>query len=119
METNYKIADGKFCPHCGKPLYFETDPELDYPYVCLDCDENFYEVEVVEKKKCAISNIDWDCDDKDVQLPSETEIEVEIIAPEHIGDIIYAICEVLENKYEYCINSFVLDGELCTSTRII
>ena len=43
---NYKLAVGKFCPHCGKPLYFETDPELDYPYVCLDCDENFYEIEV-------------------------------------------------------------------------
>ena len=43
---NYKLAEGTFCPHCGKPLYFETDPELDYPYVCLDCDENFYEIEV-------------------------------------------------------------------------
>lgn len=41
---NYKLAVGKFCPHCGKTLYVET--ETDYPYFCEDCDENFYEFEV-------------------------------------------------------------------------
>lgn len=36
----------KFCPHCGGPIYAETELEIDYPYVCRECDENFFEFEV-------------------------------------------------------------------------
>ena len=35
-----------FCPRCGSPLYAETELEIDYPYVCRECDENFYSFEV-------------------------------------------------------------------------
>lgn len=35
-----------FCPHCGSPLFAETELEIDYPYVCRECDENFYSFEV-------------------------------------------------------------------------
>jgi len=34
---------GKFCPKCLGKL--EVEKEIDYPYVCLECDENFYEFE--------------------------------------------------------------------------
>ena len=34
---------GKYCPHCGKPLY-PTDVR-GYDYTCYECDENFYECE--------------------------------------------------------------------------
>lgn len=36
----------KFCPHCGGPIYAETELEIDYPYVCRECDENFFEFEI-------------------------------------------------------------------------
>lgn len=36
----------KFCPHCGGPIYAETELKIDYPYVCRECDENFFEFEV-------------------------------------------------------------------------
>ena len=40
----------KFCPHCGKELNFELNKTMDnYPYVCYDCDENFFNIEDVEK----------------------------------------------------------------------
>tara|TARA_R110000803_G_scaffold99639_1_gene167780 strand:+ start:222 stop:380 length:159 start_codon:yes stop_codon:yes gene_type:complete len=34
------------CPKCNSKLYNETEKDIDYPYVCLDCDENFYNIEV-------------------------------------------------------------------------
>lgn len=52
VDTNFdaiqshKIAKGKICPKCGHELCVEE--ELDYPYQCLYCDENFYNIEVVE-----------------------------------------------------------------------
>lgn len=43
------------CPHCGKRLhhnnlylYDEKEGICSYPYVCPDCDENFYEIEVIQ-----------------------------------------------------------------------
>lgn len=44
MKTKY------LCPKCGKELTKETEPGIDYPFVCLDCDENFYTFEAVVKK---------------------------------------------------------------------
>lgn len=111
---NYKIADRKFCPHCGNGLYIETDPELDYPYFCAECDENFYEIEVVDKIKVVVSNIDWDCENDDAKLPKDTELYIDIISPDNKSEILYEIWEVLENIYEYPIKSFVFNNELCT-----
>ena len=37
-------ATDKTCPKCGQPLY--VNDLCAYPYVCLKCDENFYNVEV-------------------------------------------------------------------------
>lgn len=36
------------CPRCGKPLW--TSDVEGYKYVCFDCDENFYGIEVKESK---------------------------------------------------------------------
>ena len=45
VELRYeKPIDGKYCPHCGKPLY-PTDVR-GYDYTCYECDENFYKCEV-------------------------------------------------------------------------
>lgn len=45
----------KICPHCGNRLCLNNyyDPEAEeglesYPYVCPDCDENFYGIEVIQ-----------------------------------------------------------------------
>lgn len=40
-------AKGKFCPKCGKTLYHEHKG-VEYPYVCVYCDENFYGIEAVD-----------------------------------------------------------------------
>ena len=42
----YQIAEGKFCPRCGNPLCIEHNDEIDYPFFCPECDENFYGIEV-------------------------------------------------------------------------
>ena len=42
----YQIAEGKVCPRCGGPLCVEHDEDVDYPYYCPECDENFYDCEV-------------------------------------------------------------------------
>ena len=43
----YQLSEkGKFCPKCGEPLYDEHLPEMDYPYYCPWCQENFYSIEV-------------------------------------------------------------------------
>lgn len=41
---------GAWCPKCGDPLTKETDPDLkkEYPWACLECDENFYGIEVID-----------------------------------------------------------------------
>lgn len=36
-----------FCPKCGNEL--QEERELDYPLVCMDCDENFYRFEAVKR----------------------------------------------------------------------
>lgn len=43
----YRKADGKFCKHCGNILYHEkyNNTQDHYPYVCFECDENFFEIE--------------------------------------------------------------------------
>lgn len=40
----YGLTD-KICPRCKKPLY--VSDLCSYPYVCLDCDENFYGIEAI------------------------------------------------------------------------
>ena len=34
-----------YCPKCDGKLEAEKEKEIDYPYVCYECDENFYEFE--------------------------------------------------------------------------
>lgn len=41
-----KPLKDKLCPRCHKPLRLETEMDIDYMYVCDNCDENFYEFEV-------------------------------------------------------------------------
>ena len=38
----------KLCPKCGNELIPETEIK-EYPFQCLECDENFYEFEAVIK----------------------------------------------------------------------
>lgn len=38
----YGLTD-KTCPRCGAPLYVSDN--CAYPYVCIECDENFYDCE--------------------------------------------------------------------------
>ena len=47
--TGYKT--NKKCKRCGEYVYKEIHEEIDYPYVCLYCDENMYEFEVEEYDK--------------------------------------------------------------------
>ena len=37
-----KPLKDKLCPRCHKPLRLETEMDIDYMYVCDNCDENFY-----------------------------------------------------------------------------
>lgn len=48
-HTNYHSLYGctdAICPKCNKSLYISD--VVGYPYVCLDCDENFMGIEVIE-----------------------------------------------------------------------
>lgn len=40
-----ELRTEKRCPRCGETLYCSDLPE--YEYVCVECDENFYEFEVM------------------------------------------------------------------------
>ena len=40
------MKETTICPKCYSEL--EKEKELDYPYVCKDCDENFYEFETIK-----------------------------------------------------------------------
>lgn len=44
-----ELAANKYCMNCGCQLFKEPkgNTENGYPYVCLECDENFFESEVV------------------------------------------------------------------------
>lgn len=44
-EEIYQLAADVMCPKCGQPLYIEHHSEIDYPYFCPECDENFYSTE--------------------------------------------------------------------------
>lgn len=39
-----ELLTDKRCPHCDAPLYCSDLPN--YEYVCIECEENFYECEV-------------------------------------------------------------------------
>ena len=48
IEYKEKDKTNKDCPKCNSKLYNEIIKEIDYPYVCLECDENFYNIEIGE-----------------------------------------------------------------------
>jgi len=57
--TDYKLENvtDKHCPSCNELLFNEIhQPEIDYPYVCLYCDENFYNIEL--KDNNGLSDVD-------------------------------------------------------------
>ena len=39
-----ELRTDKKCPHCDASLYCSDLPQ--YDYVCIECEENFYECEV-------------------------------------------------------------------------
>jgi ribosomal protein L33 len=43
----------KFCPRCHSQVELETDKDLkkEYKYVCYECDENFYTIEVRDENE--------------------------------------------------------------------
>ena len=47
--SDYKLENvtSKHCPNCNELLFNEI--HMDYPYVCLLCDENFYNIELKDK----------------------------------------------------------------------
>tara|TARA_R100001143_G_C3284331_1_gene98216 strand:- start:157 stop:294 length:138 start_codon:yes stop_codon:yes gene_type:complete len=45
------MKETKLCPKCDNELKKETEKEIDYPLVCLKCDENFYEFEAIKLLK--------------------------------------------------------------------
>jgi len=55
-ESGYKLENvtSKHCPNCNELLFNERSgynlncENIDYPYVCLLCDENFYNIELRE-----------------------------------------------------------------------
>ena len=50
-NSDYKSKNvtNKHCPKCDELLFNEVyQSNIDYPYVCLLCDENFYSFEVNE-----------------------------------------------------------------------
>lgn len=48
----------KFCPKCLNVLKYENDKSLKrkYPYVCTNCDENFYSIEIIKTSKKSRNN---------------------------------------------------------------
>ena len=49
MNEEYKGHETKKkCPKCGGFLHKEVHKEIDYPLVCLEDDEHFYEFEAYE-----------------------------------------------------------------------
>lgn len=51
LSEVYRRSEKK-CPKCGQPLYFEKYGNTDFPhcpYVCMECDENFYDFEIKEE----------------------------------------------------------------------
>ena len=57
-KTYYKLENvtDKHCPNCDELLFNEIHKDLDYPYVCLYCDENFYNIEL--RSKNGLSDVD-------------------------------------------------------------
>lgn len=49
--SDYKMENvtSKHCPKCNELLFNEIHKNIDYPYVCLLCDENFYNMEVTKQ----------------------------------------------------------------------
>jgi uncharacterized Zn finger protein (UPF0148 family) len=55
-KSGYKLENitSKHCPKCNELLFNEKSGynlkcgDIDYPYVCLYCDENFYNIELRE-----------------------------------------------------------------------
>ncbi len=47
-KPEHKLKD-KLCHNCLSNLYVEIHKDIDYPYVCLICDENMYEFETIKE----------------------------------------------------------------------
>jgi hypothetical protein len=53
MKGNKTMETNKICPNCSSYLHEETIKEIDYPLVCYECDENFYNFEAIKQKEVA------------------------------------------------------------------
>lgn len=52
VDISWLTADIEYrCPR-GHRVFEETNPELDYPFFCMDCDENFYSFELTKHNRC-------------------------------------------------------------------
>jgi hypothetical protein len=52
INTEYKqqhIVKDKRCHNCLSQVYVEIHKDIDYPYVCLTCDENLYNFETIKE----------------------------------------------------------------------
>lgn len=52
MNKEYKsehIVKDKKCHNCFSNVYVEIHKDIDYPYVCLTCDENMYDFETIKE----------------------------------------------------------------------
>ena len=61
-KSNYKLENvtSKHCPSCNELLFNEIHKDIDYPYVCLLCDENFYNIELTENENKSDVNLFMD-----------------------------------------------------------
>jgi|LakMenE01Jun11ns_1017448.scaffolds.fasta_scaffold9021769_2 hypothetical protein len=52
INVEYKpehIVKDKRCHNCLSHVYVEIHKDIDYPYVCLTCDENLYNFETIKE----------------------------------------------------------------------
>lgn len=64
--------------------------------------------------KIVVTDIEWDCHNKDVQLPTELVIDDPMVVPQLVEDLnegAESLTNYLSDKYGYCIISLVPEFE--------
>ncbi|MDR1739154.1 MAG: hypothetical protein LBR45_00145 [Bacteroidales bacterium] len=54
MNKENNIETQNLCPHCNKPLQKSRNKE--YAFECLDCDEDFYSIEIKTAKNSMVKD---------------------------------------------------------------
>tara|TARA_Y100001938_G_scaffold141980_1_gene212560 strand:- start:425 stop:742 length:318 start_codon:yes stop_codon:yes gene_type:complete len=88
----------KLCPNCNNELEKEKRIDIDYPNVCRNCDENFYDFEILEMHENYLDHL------KEKTIALLLEYSMKSRGEDDLRGMIKVFSEIIGMSYENLID---------------